>query len=1076
MFEKLVTLLLAGAITVSQFIPSSETLRLAFEQGQKLFAIEDYEQAAKKYETVRETESIFLDTDQIIVQIEAFELPIKIAATYQLGNCYHRMAINKYNLATSGEVSPARVKELKKESIEYFRKAANYYKEVAEKTTSTKLKALARYQLVKTRFEGRQYEEVIEESKIFLQEYSTSEYVDQALYELGWAYYYLKRYPEAIQTFSELIQRFPEGYRADRAQFQIGQCYLDLGETGRAREAFLQILRKYQVTKLTEKERIRLETQKLIGVVHETIMELSAKAQILIGDTYLAEGNEEKALEAYETMVRQYPKQLKLVESAYVKMADVYFNRGDKKGGFYKLREAIDRISDAIFRARMQSRIAMKYYDLGDYERAIEELRVYIKGYPFEAKEAGFKLDQAQFQIGQCYYQLGERAIAAEGIEKAKKYYTTAKTEYQKVIDNYPRSTLIPAALLAMGLCEHRIGEPEDLQQALDYFQQITKNFSDRIEYASRALLQTARVYRDLNELDKAIATYREFLSKYPDSSDRDICILELATCLRDADKPDEAVAVLFKIEKDSEYFSKARLLVSEIEIARKNYQQAETALNEALELTKDKAIQDDVHYGLARVFMAKGDYSRAIEEFTIVINNNLKESSVKNAIFGRGFCYYQLKNYQKAKTDLDKLMAIGIPPTLRNQTYRLLGRINVSLGKKEEAIQNYLALIKTATDPNEKAEFLLLLAELYHSIGDYSSSIQVAQQAIDLNFTDSVGERGYFIKERCYFLIGDSYAKMEQYQQAIKAFKTGLTKFPNAAHSPEFLFGIAIVNFSLKNYTETISALNKFLKQYPKNPNRENAYYYLGYSYIKESLYAEAVKAFSSLIKNFPKSSMAAEALFQIGENYFNLREYEKALKAYEGVWRKYPHSVFVDAAMYNVGWCYVELNRMEEAIKVFRQLVRNYPRSQYAPSAQFTLGDYYFNIKQYEKAAQEYEKVVNNYPDSPLAQKAQELLKELENIRAYLVYIKGMKKFDNQEYEEAIKIFQEVIERFPNSDSKAGALCNMGMAYEYLHEWKKAAEVYKIVLKEYANDVSQRQAYVFAKEHHDWVVANRL
>lgn len=1076
MLETLIAILLAGTITLSQFVPSSETLKIAFEQGQKFFAIEDFEQAAEKYKKVREIKSPLLDDSQILVQIEAFKLPIKIAATYQLGNSHHQLALSKYNLAISGDVPPDRAEELKKEAMEHFKKAAKYYQETARKTTSEKLKALARYQLVKTEFEAKEYEKAVEESKAFLKEFPTSEYVEEALYELGWSYYYLKRYPEAIQTFTELIQRSPEGYRADRALFQIGRSYLDMGETAKAREAFITLIQKHRITELTEKEIIWMETQKLIGVVHETIMEVCAKAQILIGDSYLAEGDEKKAMEAYETMVKEYPRELELVESAYVKMADMHFRGGELKAGLRKYREAIDRIPDRVFRAKMQARIASEYYNRGLYQQAIEEYRVYIKGYPFEAKDAGLKLDQAQFQIAQCYYQMGEEAMGAGEIEKAKEQYSKAKTEYQRIIDDYPRSTLMPAALLGMGLSDHRIGEPESLQGALSYFQQIMEDFPDRIEFTSRAMLQSARVYRDQNELEKAVSTYKDFLDKYPDSPDRDTGCLELAMCLREVGKAEEAIKTLSKIEKDSDLFGQARLFMSEIEIGRKSYEAAEASLTEVLQVVKDKAVLNDVHYGLARVYMAKKDYHRAIEEFTIVIEDSLKESSVKNALFGRGFCHHELGEYQKAKADLDHLMTIGVPPGLRNQTYRLLGRINVSLGKKREAIDNYLALIQATENPDEKAEYLLLLAELYHGIGDYLSTIKTAQQATNLEFSDSKGDRGYLIKERCYFLIGNSYVKMEQFDQAISSFQVGLDKFPDAAHAPEFLFGIAISNFSLENYMRAIAGFNEFLNRYPVNPNRENAFYYLGYSYLKESLFEDAVRAFSSLVKEFPGSPLVPEALFQVGENYFNLREYERALTAYERVYKEYPQSPLVDAALYNIGWCYVELNRMEEGIAAFRKLLKEFPQSAYAASAQFTLGDYYFNIKEYEKAAEEYQKVVVNYPQSPLATKAKDLIRELEDIRAYLRYVEGMKYFDNQDYESAIKIFQEVVDRFPTADSKAGALCNMGVSYEYLREWKKAVEVYDIVLKEYAEDIEHKDAYVFAKEHRDWIVANRL
>jgi tetratricopeptide (TPR) repeat protein len=112
--------------------------------------------------------------------------------------------------------------------------------------------------------------------------------------------------------------------------------------------------------------------------------------------------------------------------------------------------------------------------------------------------------------------------------------------------------------------------------------------------------------------------------------------------------------------------------------------------------------------------------------------------------------------------------------------------------------------------------------------------------------------------------------------------------------------------------------------------------------------------------------------------------------------------------------------------------------------------------------------------------------LLKELNEIVAYLEYEKALEPFraalsenNPAKYREAIDLFRQVIEGYPNTESVIGALSNMGICYENLKEWRQAVTVYDQVLSRYIveeEEATLPDAYRFAKAHRDWIVANRL
>lgn len=1077
MFETLIAIIVPIVIAFSAFVPSTETLRIAFDQGQKLYAIEDYAQAAKKFQVIRDAEkSRFLNVDKVNVRIGDSDLPVKVAATFQLANAYREMAAGELAKAEGQQKKEA--EKTREEVRAKFKQAADYYEEVAGESISEEIKVLAQYHLVKARFEEKNYDDVINEAEELITKYPKSGYIDEALYEMGWAYYNLGKYDLTIDAFTKLIVHTPEGYRADRAQFQIGKSYFDQKKYPETRIALQKLLDKHDIKKLSEVEKIQMESQKLSGVVKETLVELLAKAQMLIGDSYRTEGDWQNAVKNYELTIANYPKQEDLVEASYQNIADIYFERGDLDSGIGTYKKAINNldIPDEAFRARMQFRIAEKYLKEKYYSKAIDEERIYIQNYPDVAKLIGFSMDKAQFQIGEAFYKLAEEESGKGNEETAKSPYKSSKDEYLKVIGLYPQSDLKVEALFGAALASQKAGDPEDVKEALKFYEQIASDFQDNEKYASGALFQSARLYYRQGNYEKAISTYETLVGRYPKSEEIDRSYLELGVTYKDYKKEAEALPVLSKVSPKSDVFGNARLLASEILVNQKKYDDAENTLREMVKIAeKPDSVLTEFHYGLARVYLAKKDYKTAANQFTAVIDSSSDEQFVSNSLFGRGSAYFELSNYVGAEQDLTRLLARNPQSSIKSQVYRVLGQTDVKLKKTDKAIQAYKAIIQAPEDNHQKAEFLILLADLYYNAERFNEAIQTARQILNLDFTDSAGESGYFLKERAYFIVGDSFSKQNDYASAIENWQVGLNRYLSSTFAPDMTLGIAVAYFRQQDYKQAISYLKSFVTKYPDNTNLESAEYFLAYSYLNQTSFEDAITSFKILADKFPKSQFAAEARYQEAENYYNLDQYKKALETYQKIIRDYSRSEFADDALYNTGWCYFELKQPDNMVKTFREFVSRFPTSSLAPNAQFSLGDFYYNEKQYDKAEEEYKKVVEKYPSNNLAAQSKELLKEIEEIRAYLKYSEAMSFFDKKSYLAAIKAFDEVIRNFPKSESRVGAMANMAMSYEQIGNWNKAVEIYDRILKEYGKDPRRKDALDFAKEHRDWIVATR-
>ncbi|NKB67438.1 MAG: tetratricopeptide repeat protein [Candidatus Latescibacteria bacterium] len=1076
LFTTLIGALLVSGIAFSTLVPSDETLRIAFDRGQRFYVIEDYVQAIDKFEVVKQAEdSRFVDETQVLIQVGELDFPVKVAATFQLANSHRNLAVTLLDKAAR-ERKQHKVDSLQTEARENFLKAATYYKEAAEITDLLEIRVLSQYQLIKTNFQSEDYLGVIDAAQVLIDRFPESDYVDEALYEMGWAHYNLQQFDQAIAAFGRLDAENTADYRIDRAQFQVGKSYYEQGKNQEARDALGRLVGKYDFSYLSDADRVKMEAQKLSGVVKETALELVAKAQLLIGDTYTTEGDVEAAETAYRRVIEGFSQERNLVEDAYVKIGRAHIEGGDLESGAQVYRRSIDEVSDPGFRARMQARVGRAYYENKAFEKALTEYGIYINAYGQLAREGGLGLDRAHFQMAQSLFELGEEKRRAGETAASAEYFSRSEAAYRQVVSDFPTTDLQAESLFGAGLAAQQRGGDEGLETALDLFGRIRSQLSHRADMANRAHLQMARIHFVRKEYASSAAEYESYLEQNPDSKNRDQLALELALVYRDAQQFDEAYASIQSITAGSKVWQKAGLMGGEFLLRQGRLPAAANLLQQALDVYEEEEVPAELYYVQARVRFEQGEFGQSVDAFTKTLEHTDKAGIAQGARLGRGTAYYQMDDFPGAIADLEALLTEQPPATMKDQAHRLLGQCYVKMGRRAEAIEDYQAIIEASQDPRERAEFRLLLAELYYSLERYEETIENCRLLLDDSFEDSPKERGYLLKERAYFVIGDSYTRLEDNEKASQTFAQALQRYPRSSLRPDLLFGQAVSTFALGESDKVIPLLEDFINAYPTNPNRENAYYFLAYAHLQETKFERAAHWFGRLVDEFPNSQVGSEALFQKAENLFNLGRFDEAAQSYQVIIADHTESEFVDNANYNLGWCFFELERKEEAITQFSGLLERFPNSPFAPSAQFTLGDYYFNQKAYDDASVAYKKVVAQYPQSDMVVEAKELLVELEEIQAYLKYENAMALFDSEQYDQAAVALREVVTAYPSTETRAGAMANLGMSYEFLRQWKDAAEVYEDLVESYGDEPQSTAAVVFAQEHLNWIVKNRL
>jgi tetratricopeptide (TPR) repeat protein len=1040
MIERLLILIVMASIGLSTVVPSPQELIAYFKEGQGLFALEDYPGAMQKYRHILKIDSRFLDEDGVMVPVtleEEVEVPVQLAATYQMGNSHKKL----------GEYDDAVV----------------YFEKVVREAPLEQVRSLAQFQIISTRYEQEQYEKTVEEAQKLVKNFPQSQYVERALYNMGWAYYQLEQYGEAIEVFTEELERFPQGEYASRAQYQIAQSYYDGENYLKAIEHYQRLIDRFTPEKFSEQQwsqallsRLRKRSQAeqsiLQGWEEQNLIELTAKSHLQIGESHIRLNQPQEAMEAFRAVTENFLPLTDLVELAFLKMAETAFQTDGLEASIKVYRDALDNSSDAIFQAKMQYQVAKLYFQHGEYERSAHEYQMFIDGYAEQGPSIGFAPEEAQYAIGLCYYQA--------------KMYQQSIQEYQKIADQYPDSPLIPNALYGIGLSHQMLEQPDQAEAA---YRSVVDDYPDH-DQTPLALLQLGRLYHQRGQYLEAIRVYLNLLENYPQAPDveEDLVLYELGLTYRDNGDYEEATTNLRKISPTSQWFAGAVAEINEIFINKGDFQRAEEVLAAALEKTEDPGAISHIRYARARLYVAQQEYRLALDDFSYVIENGEDPTLRQNSLFGRGVIHYQFEEYQEAIPDLELLLTMEVDPDYKKEARQKLGVCYLKTGQKDRAIALARRLQEGATDQTQKAESLLMIAELYYELQEYGPGVESAREVLRLEGVDDE------LYSQAYYAMGNCWSGMKDFSKALEAYSTALANYPRSSYRADLLFQAGIMSYNLEDYEASAVKFQTFAGEFSEHPNMVFALYYLAYSRFRQGLWAEAGQTFGRLVANYPSSEMVDEAQYQVAECFYNDRQYQRALANYRLVLRHHPGSRYAEDALYNVAWCQFQLDQEEEGVVTLQKVVRDFPQGDYGADAQFTIGDYYYNKKEYAQAEEAYQKVIELFPQSPRAQQAGGLIHELRQISSFSAYQEAVALFDEKKYLAAIEAFQDIIEEYPSTDVVVGSRANIGASYEQLSRWDDALQAYNEVIELYGASTEHRDAVAFASEHKEWIEEN--
>jgi TolA-binding protein len=1063
-------LALGLGLGASLFLPVPQNLKTSFDAGQSLYALGEFEGAIIEYSKIVKFKSKAVRTDSVRVDFgDELELPVVAAAWYQLGNAYKK----------SGQ----------------HEKAVDAYRHVLDVGGVLEdFRSLVQFQVAETRFLSKEFGEAAKEYKRYVELFPTTSEAGKAYFYAGWSEFNLKEYDSAIETLEGMLAAYPEGRYAPDSQFRIASALFEKGRYEDTVEQAQIVLDKYPNSPVIA-QAVYLKANAFDKMARDTE---AITAYRDVRDLY------DRMFELLRGSFREgknvdFENYRQLFETSSLRVAEIFRKTNQFEEAYQELIAAQETAEERFYKAKVQMRIGDNYMEWEKFPEAWTAYNQVIELYgdtPYPAN--------AQYQKGEAQYYAGD--------------YTAARSEYLKVLADYPDSDtgLRSASLYAAGWSAEKMG---DSNKAVESYGLAVDNFP-RSDQAPLCLLRIARLSYEQQKVKEAIDAYKAITENYQDTRHAADGYYGLGILYRDEGQNDEAVAAFSNVDRDArETYIAALIEAANIHISQDRVEDGRVLLNQLLEgVTGDRELEARAHFQMAQLDLNNKNYLDAVERYSMVIEEYPESDVIRDTRYGRALSYHYSGRYDKALVDykwlldtktpkamqlkvsfsmalsysaqgsdvkaeklLNEVIASGDESLARSARLQLISMAEKK-GNPEEAVRIYEEMLATTTSSEDRERVLIRLANAYFKLDQFQQSIDAAQKLIDLAVNSESIANALFVQ-------GNSLYKAGKFIPAIATYNKIIENYPQIAwaKNAQFQIGVAYNKISAGGNIDVLPAMSNAFKtyytRYPDDDRAVHAHYYDAWAHYRMGKWRDASSIFAGLAKTFPASRYASEALFRAGDALFNMtnrggsqdknQSFLDAMAFYDDLVDRYPRSSHVDDALYNKAWCLINLERTVDAVPIFQQIVADHSDGTYGPRSQFTLGDYYYGLKEYDKARENYETFLELFPadkltaqDRALPRKAKTLLGHLGEIDAYNLYSAGEKLFDEKNYDEAVKIFKEVQQKYPESDQAVNSLVNIAAAYMAQEEYRDAGAIFQEVVDGYGDNPKFLPQVDFAKQ----------
>ena len=423
---------------------------------------------------------------------------------------------------------------------------------------------------------------------------------------------------------------------------------------------------------------------------------------------------------------------------------------------------------------------------------------------------------------------------------------------------------------------------------------------------------------------------------------------------------------------------------------------QLEVAVQEAeqyIEWVNNAPRAQMMSYHLGKYYFVKDDFKRAISNYEFAGLDNLSNEEIADAKFEMGYCYFNLKNFDKAKPLFNEIHQLPDSKYYIPANY-YYGFLCFYERRFDEALTSF-RLVEMMDD--YKGVVPYYIAEIFYFQGKKDEALRYGESVLSRG--------GLFYEKEMKQLLGQIYFERKNYKKALPLLEYYVNNSKKV--SKEDLYELSYCYYEGNQYSKAIEGLKQLSNE--KDSLGQNSMYLLGDCYLKTNQKANARSAFQFCATNSSNKQQQEISRFNYAKLSYELGYQDIALKEMKQFTTDYPTSVYTTEAKEILVSMLANTNNFSDALAMYEAfdkptpaMKKVYPRILYGKAVE------YMNDQQIVKAEELFTKIIQ-LPGS--------------SVTPYANFWKGEIAYRTAVYDNAIRYFAIYLQSNAVAQGEANA-----------------------------------------------------
>lgn len=874
-------------------------------------------------------------------------------------------------------------------------------------------------------------------------------------------------YEQAAEAFARFREENPDHPSAAESMYYEAVAALASGREERSVELLNRFQRRYPIHPLAYQARLALgkyfyETEDFERSIEtfeqvledEPPAETSARALYWMAESALQLGRLDDALRYFQQAADDY-RETDTAPGALYAMAYAQVEADRYEDAARSFEVLANRYPDSNIARNIGLALAEVYYELGQYQRVVDEIKRRLPNLSPEAAERG------TFLLAESYNQLGD--------------HENAIIEYRRFTEGNPTSPYHRRAIY--GLAWNYYFQ-NSYEWAAEQFELVRRNADD--DLAKRATYYEA-VNRKLLRQGRLAATLLEtFMERWPNHELADRALHELALTYYELRMWDEANLAFDRLAReypDSDVRGDAVYMRGATQVALGDFDDALRSFNQAIELdAAPPELRAEVEFQKAWLLYRNGRFEESAPGFLELYRQDTQGHYAADALFWAAESHYQTNELGTAERLFEQYIGTYEGGKHVDAAHYALGWVYFRQGRYRQAADEFNRFLNAYRSTDQSVPYrtdaLLRLADSYYALKRYPEAISAYAR---------VAAEG---ESYAVYQMGQAYTNMGDAFQAITTFSELVSEYPDSEWRDEAEYQLAYLYFLNQDYGQAVQRYESLIRAQPNSPLAAKAQYSIGDALYNAGRLNEAVQAYRTVLERYPRSPFAPDAASSLYFALMNMNDEAQADRIIEEFARENPDSPVVDQLRFRRAEAKFQAGRRDEAYREFQQFARSSSNTSLTAEANYYMGVIEADRGREQQAEGHLRSVLEGGDGGRAADAARRLgalylasgrhddalsvYRRLQSIagnnprlRADALYGQSMALLNLGQTREAESLLTDALQAAPDDPSAIPAMLGLARIHEQQGRADQAAQQYRQVVERSRDEVGAEALY---------------